>query len=150
MSNKVTLRREQTIVKAAQENNWKEVSRLLQQEQNNAERRDRYHHKRSFEENVSQKDSKKREQHEVIANSDLTPEEALIQKERSEAIKLAKEKALTQKERDIVEMIAEQNFSYKKTARQITIIYGKISDVTVKDHYLKALKKLEIVLSDYR
>lgn len=133
MSNKVTLRREQKIVKAAQENNWKEVSRLLQQEQNNAERRDRYHHKRSFEENVSQKDSKKREQHEVIANSDLTPEEALIQKER-----------------DIVEMIAEQNFSYKKTARQITIIYGKISDVTVKDHYLKALKKLEIVLSDYR
>lgn len=46
MSNKVKERREAKIAKAVEAENWKEVDRLLQQEQSNAERRDRYHHKK--------------------------------------------------------------------------------------------------------
>lgn len=47
MSNKVKERRERNIQKAVEAKNWNEVTRLLQQEQNNAERRDRYHHKKA-------------------------------------------------------------------------------------------------------
>lgn len=48
MSNKVKERREAKIAKAVEAENWKEVDRLLQQEQSNAERRDRYHHKKAL------------------------------------------------------------------------------------------------------
>lgn len=149
MSIKVFERREQKIEEAAKNNNWKEVSRLLQQEQNNAERRDRYHHKRSLEENVSRDGKKYRERHEIVASSDLTPEEALSLKELTQDIQNAKE-ALTILDRKIVEMVAEQGCSYKKTARYISEHYQKMSDVTVKSHYLKALRKLASLLEDYR
>lgn len=43
MSNKVQERRERKIKEAIKAKNWDEVTRLLQQEQSNAERRDRYH-----------------------------------------------------------------------------------------------------------
>lgn len=150
MSSKVQERRERKIAKAVEAKNWKTVNHLLQQEQSNAERRDRYHHKRSMEEHISRKDTKKLERHEFVASSDLTPEEALLQKERAEMIKSVKDKILTLRERDIVEMIAEEGCSYKATARYISEHYKKMSDVTVKSHYFKALEKLASLLEDYR
>lgn len=142
---KVKQRRKHKIDKAVKANDWNEVSRLLQQEQNNAERRDRYHHKQSLEESISRNDGKQRERLEMIASSDLTPEEALYQKEFHKA----KEK-LSLIDRVIVEMVAEQKASYSATARHISKCYKKMSDVTVKAHYVKALKKLAPLLKDYR
>lgn len=149
MSNKVTERRERKIEKAVETGNWKEVDRLLQQEQSNAERRDRYHHKRSLEENTSRNTGKQRERHEILASSDPNPEEALTLKELKQNIHKAKE-TLTPIDREIVEMVAEQGCSYKETSRYISEHYKKMSDVTVKSHYLKALKKLAPLLADYR
>ena len=149
MSNKVKERRDAKIAKAVEAKNWDEVSRLLQQEQSNAERRDRYHHKRSLEESVSRNEGKRRERYEVVASSDLNPEEALILEELRQAIREAKA-SLSEIDRKIVEMIAEQGSSYKETARYITEHYKKMSDVTVKFHYCKALKKLAPLLKAYR
>ena len=149
MSNKVKERRDAKIAKAVEAKNWDEVSRLLQQEQSNAERRDRYHHKRSLEESLSRNDGKRRERYEVVASSDLNPEEALIREELKQAIHKAKA-SLSAIDSKIVEMIAEQGSSYKETARYITEHYKKMSDVTVKSHYCKALKKLAPLLKAYR
>ena len=90
MSNKVKERRERKIEEAIKAKNWDEVTRLLQQEQSNAERRDRYHHKRSMEEYISRNDGKRRERYEVVASSDLNPEEALIREDLKQAIHKAK------------------------------------------------------------
>ena len=149
MSNKVQERRERKIKEAIKAKNWNEVTRLLQQEQSNAERRDRYHHKRSMEENIARNDGKRRERYEVVASSDLNPEEALIREELKQAIHKAKA-SLSAIDSKIVEMIAEQGSSYKETARYITEHYKKMSDVTVKSHYCKALKKLAPLLKAYR
>ena len=149
MSNKVKERRDAKIAKAVEAKNWDEVSRLLQQEQSNAERRDRYHHKRSLEESVSRNEGKRRERYEVVASSDLNPEEALILEELRQAIREAKA-SLSEIDHKIVEMIAEQGSSYKETARYVTEHYKKMSDVTVKSHYCKALKKLAPLLKAYR
>ena len=113
------------------------------------ERRDRYHHKRSMEEYISRNDGKRRERYEVVASSDLNPEEALIREELKQAIHKAKA-SLSEIDSKIVEMIAEQGSSYKETARYITEHYKKMSDVTVKFHYCKALKKLAPLLKAYR
>lgn len=149
MTKKTKESRMHKINKAVKANDWNEVSRLLQQEQNNAERRDRYYHKQSLDENVSYNDGKQRERYEMIASSDLTPEEALYQKELHKAKDKAKEK-LSLIDRVIVEMVAEQEASYSATARHISKCYKKMSDVTVKAHYVKALKKLASLLEDYR
>lgn len=149
MSNKVTERRERKIKKAVETGNWKEVDRLLQQEQSNAERRDRYHHKKSLEKNISRNYGKQRELHEIVASSDLNPKEALEKKELEQAVNKAKE-ILEPIDRGIVEMVAEQGCSYKVTARCISEHYKKMSDVTVKSHYLKAIRKLASLLEDYR
>lgn len=148
MSNKVKEHRDAKIAKAVEAKNWDEVSRLLQQEQSNAERRDRYHHKRSLEESVSRNEGKRRERYEVVASSDLNPEEALILEELRQAIREAKA-SLSEIDHKIVEMIAEQGSSYKETARYVTEHYKKMSDVTVKSHYCKALKKLAPLLKTY-
>lgn len=149
MSNKVKERRDAKIAKAVEAKNWDEVSHLLQQEQSNAERRDRYHHKRSLEESVSRNDGKRRERYDVVASSDLNPEEALILEELRQAIREAKA-SLSEIDSKIVEMVAEQGCSYKATARYINEHYKKMSDVTVKSHYFKALEKLASLLEDYR
>lgn len=149
MSNKVKERREAKIAKAVEAENWKEVDRLLQQEQYNAERRDRYHHKRSLEEHVSRNNGKQRERHDLIASPDLNPEEALIQKDLKQAIHKAKE-ILQPIDRKIVEMIIEQESSYVETAQYISEHYKYMTRVTVKNHYLKALKELAPLLEDYR
>ena len=148
MSNKVKERRERKIAKAAEAKDWKTVVHL-QQEQSNSERRDRYHQKRSMEESISRNDGKRRERYEVVASSDLNPEEALILEELRQAIREAKA-SLSAIDSKIVEMIAEQGSSYKETARYITEHYKKMSDVTVKSHYCKALKKLAPLLKAYR
>ena len=90
MSNKVKERRERKIAKAVEAKDWKTVVHLLQQEQSNSERRDRYHQKRSMEESISRNDGKRRERYEVVASSDLNPEEALILEELRQAIREAK------------------------------------------------------------
>ena len=149
MSNKVKERRERKIAKAVEAKDWKTVVHLLQQEQSNSERRDRYHQKRSMEESISRNDGKRRERYEVVASSDLNPEEALILEEIRQAIREAKP-SLSAIDSKIVEMIAEQGSSYKETARYITEHYKKMSDVTVKSHYCKALKKLAPLLKAYR
>lgn len=124
MSNKVKERRDAKIAKAVEAKNWDEVSRLLQQEQSNAERRDRYHHKRSLEESLSRNDGKRRERYEVVASSDLNPEEALILEELRQAIREAKA-SLSAIDSKIVEMVAEQGCSYKATARYVSEHYKK-------------------------
>ena len=149
MSQKVKERRERKIAKAAEAKDWKTVVHLLQQEQSNSERRDRYHQKRSMEESISRNDGKRRERYEVVASSDLNPEETLILEELRQAIREAKA-SLSAIDSKIVEMIAEQGSSYKETARYITEHYKKMSDVTVKSHYCKALKKLAPLLKAYR
>ncbi|WP_455442896.1 RNA polymerase sigma factor [Streptococcus parasanguinis] len=149
MSNKVQERRERKIAKAVEAKDWKTVVHLLQQEQSNAERRDRYHQKRSMEESISRNDGKRRERCEVVASSDLNPEEALILKELQRAIYEAKE-TLSVIDRKIVEMIAEHGSSYKETARYVSEHYKKMSDVAVKSHYFKSLGKLASLLEDYR
>ena len=149
MSNKVKERRERKIKEAIKAKNWDEVTRLLQQEQSNAERRDRYHHKRSMEEYISRNDGKRRERYEVVASSDLNPEEALALKELRQAIREAKA-SLSEIDSKIVEMVAEQGCSYKATARYISEHYKKMSDITVRSHYFKALEKLASLLEDYR
>lgn len=149
MSNKVNERRERNLQKAVEAENWTEVTRLLQQEENNAERRDRYHHKRSLEENTSRNTGKQRERYEILASSDPNPEEALTLKELKQNIHKAKE-TLVPIDRKIVEMVAEEGLSYRETARYISKYYKKMSDVTVKSHYLKALNNLAPLLNDYR
>ena len=126
MSNKVQERRERKIKEAIKAKNWDEVTRLLQQEQSNAERRDRYHNRRIKDETI-----------------------ASILEELRQAIREAKA-SLSEIDSKIVEMIAEQGSSYKETARYITEHYKKMSDVTVKSHYCKALKKLAPLLKAYR
>ncbi|AKI96390.1 Hypothetical protein RDF_1975 [Streptococcus agalactiae] len=149
MSNKVQERRERKIKEAIKAKNWDEVTRLLQQEQSNAERRDRYHNRRIKDETIASKNAKKSVRYDVIASSDLNPEEALILEELRQAIREAKA-SLSEIDSKIVEMIAEQGSSYKETARYITEHYKKMSDVTVKSHYCKALKKLAPLLKAYR
>ncbi|HGD9474645.1 TPA: RNA polymerase sigma factor [Streptococcus agalactiae] len=149
MSNKVQERRERKIKEAIKAKNWDEVTRLLQQEQSNAERRDRYHNRRIKNETIASKNAKKSVRYDVIASSDLNPEEALILEELRQAIREAKA-SLSEIDSKIVEMIAEQGSSYKETARYITEHYKKMSDVTVKSHYCKALKKLAPLLKAYR
>lgn len=146
---KVKERREYNIQIALKEGNWNRITHLLQQEQMNAERRDRYHHKRSLEENISRHDGKQRERHDLVACKTLTPEEALIERERNQAIREAKE-VLSPLDRKIVELVAEKGWSYKKTARYISENDKKMSDMTVKSHYLKAIKTLATLLDDYR
>ncbi|HEP1290485.1 TPA: RNA polymerase sigma factor [Streptococcus pyogenes] len=148
-SYKVKKRREAKIEEAVKANDWEEVSRLLQQEQSNAERRDRYHKKRSLEESTSRKDGKQRERHELVASPDLNPEENLTLKELKQDILKAKE-ILAPVDRKIVEMVAEHGLNYKKTARYISEHYKKMSDITVKSHYLKALRELAHLLEEYR
>lgn len=130
---------------AIEAKDWKTVKKLLQQEEKNAECLNRYHHRRILEKKGSRNDG----HHEVVASSNMNPEEALILKELKQDIQKAKE-TLSPIDRDIVEMVAEQELSFKKTARRITLLHKKISDVTVKAHYLKALKKLEALLSNHR
>lgn len=142
-------RRERKIKEAIKAKNWDEVTRLLQQEQSNAERRDRYHNRRIKDETIASKNAKKSVRYDVIASSDLNPEEALILEELRQAIREAKA-SLSEIDSKIVEMIAEQGSSYKETARYITEHYKKMSDVTVKSHYCKALKKLAPLLKAYR
>ena len=149
MSNKVKERREAKIAKAVEAENWKEVDRLLQQEQYNAERRDRYHHKRSLEENVSRNDGKQRERHDLVASCDLNPEEALELKDLKQAIHKAKE-VLHPIDREIVEMVVEQELRYVEIAQYISKHYKNMTRVTVKNHYLKALTELAPLLEDYR
>lgn len=149
MSNKVQERRERKIKEAIKAKNWDEVTRLLQQEQSNAERRDRYHNRRIKDETIASKNAKNSVRYDVIASSDLNPEEALILEELRQAIREAKA-SLSEIDSKIVEMIAEQGSSYKETARYITEHYKKMSDVTVKSHYCKALKKLAPLLKAYR
>ncbi|MGT2666453.1 RNA polymerase sigma factor [Streptococcus rifensis] len=148
MYKKVAERRERRIEEAAKASDWKEVTHLLEQEQRNAERRDRYHNKRSLEENIYLNNGKQRERHELVASSSLNPEEALTLKELKQDIQKAKE-TLSPIDRDIVEMIAEQRLSYRATARYISEHHQKMSDLTVKSRYLKALKKLTPLLADY-
>ncbi|MGV3408541.1 sigma-70 family RNA polymerase sigma factor, partial [Streptococcus agalactiae] len=131
MSNKVQERRERKIKEAIKAKNWDEVTRLLQQEQSNAERRDRCHNRRIKDETIASKNAKKSVRYDVIASSDLNPEEALILEELRQAIREAKA-SLSEIDSKIVEMIAEQGSSYKETARYITEHYKKMSDVTVK------------------
>ena len=102
-----------------------------------------------MEESISQNDGKRRERYEVVASSDLNPEEALILEELRQAIREAKA-SLSEIDSKIVEMVAEQGCSYKATARYISEHYKKMSDVTVKSHYFKALEKLASLLEDYR
>lgn len=102
-----------------------------------------------MEENIARNDGKRRERYEVVASSDLNPEEALILEELIQAIREAKA-SLSEIDSKIVEMIAEQGSSYKETARYVTEHYKKMSDVTVKSHYCKALKKLAPLLKTYR
>lgn len=90
MSNKVQERRERKIKEAIKAKNWDEVTRLLQQEQSNAERRDRYHNRRIKDETIASKNAKKSVRYDVIASSDLNPEEALILEELRQAIREAK------------------------------------------------------------
>lgn len=149
MSNKVNERREHKIKKAVETGNWKEVDRLLQQEQSNAERRDRYHQKRSLDRSISQNNDKQINRYDIIASSNLNPQEALEKKETEQAVNKAKE-ILDPIDREIVEMVAEQGYSYKETARYISEHYKKMSDVTVKSHYLKACRELASLLKDYR
>lgn len=149
MSNKVKERREAKIAKAVEAENWKEVDRLLQQEQSNAERRDRYHNRQIKDETIASKKSKKPVRYDTVSSPALNPEEALTLKELKQDIHRAK-KTLSPIDCKIVEMVAEQGCSYKETARYISKRYKKMSDVTVKSHYLKALRKLASLLKDYR
>ena len=98
---------------------------------------------------MTNKVHEQRDRYEIVASSDLNPEEALILKELKQAIHKAKE-TLSAIDRKIVEMIAEDGSSYKETSRYITKHYKKMSDVTVKSRYERALKKLAPLLEDYR
>ncbi len=79
----------------------------------------------------------------------MNPQEVLEKKETEQAVNKAKE-ILEPIDREIVEMVAEQGCSYKETDRCISEHYKKMSDVTVKSHYLKAIRKLAPLLEDYR
>ena len=94
---------------------------------------------------MTNKVHEQRDRYEIVASSDLNPEEALILKELKQAIHKAKE-TLSAIDRKIV----EDGSSYKETSRYITKQYKKMSDVTVKSRYERALKKLAPLLEDYR
>lgn len=140
---KVTDRREQMIEAAAANKDWDTVVRLLDQELNNAERRDRYHHKRSFEFNIS-KNGRRTELHDVVKDKAKNPEEVLITNELAFAIEDAK-KQLSPIDRQIFELKVEEGKSYSAIAR----IVG-ISDKTVKSHYIRAKTTLRFLLADYQ
>lgn len=148
MSKKIIQRRERKIQEAVQADDWSALDLLLQQELSNAERRDRYHNRRIKDGTIATKKAKQNVRFDTMPSTALSPEEALILKELK--LDIAKAKAsLTPLDRDIVEMIAEQGLSYRETARRISAIHGKVSDITVKNHYIKTCDKLASYLQEY-
>lgn len=145
-TNNVEERREQKIQDAVQNNNWSEVSRILDQPLKNLERRDRYHGKVSLDENTSRNNDKPRERHDIIASPVHTPEQTLLKKEVRSLIT----ENLSEKEQAILTAIVIEKLSYRKTAQLISEQFSPISDKTVKKTYDKIIAKLREVLKDFK
>ena len=143
MSTKIEKRRNRKIEEAAKKGYWDKVDKLLDQQLNNAERRDRAHNKKSLDMNIS-REQRKTGLYEVLTNSVNSAESISLEKELIFQCDNALQQ-LSQVERTIVlARTAEQPVSYAELSRQLNL-----SDKTVKSYFQKACKKLKSLLIDY-
>jgi|GEM_PF-730396 hypothetical protein len=140
---KVQQRRNKNINIAASKQDWKEVSRLLDQPLENLLRKDRDVHLSSLNHIVSG-GGRNTELVELIADNSSNPEEVLLMKERSEYLYRALQ-ALPKDDYIIVMGIILEG----KSALQLTKETNCKSHKTVQAHYKRALQLLKDELENY-
>lgn len=138
--NKVEKRREKSIQFFVIQNNWNEVSRLLNQPYENALRRDRIHHLLSLNERLS-KTKNARELGDNLIDPTLDPLYQLLQKEKYVLLYQALF-SLTRTHQQIVIGYVLEKKSYRQLAKEIGF-----SDKTIKQQLDFSMKMLKIFLN---
>lgn len=134
---KVAKRREDKIQIAVSEDNWEEVSRLLDQPFENSLRRDRHYQVKSLNFQISENTTT--EDLELVDYND--PLTILIQDELVKAIYKELETIDEVDKYILIRYVIEEE-SFAKISRTI-----KLSDKTVKRRYLKTVESLREALS---
>lgn len=139
LMSKVNENRNQKIQDASRNNNWKEVSRLLDQPLENSLRKDRQYKTVSMNNHISQNGSSK-EYGDNIADTNPNPLEHLIALESNKQLGEALSK-LSEQERQIILGYYVCDKSYSQLAKE----FG-ISDKTVKKRLESTLQKMKNML----
>lgn len=136
---KVNEKRNQKIQDASRNNNWEEVSRLLDQPLENSLRKDRQYKTVSMNNRISYNGSLK-EYGDNIADTNPNPLDYLITKENNQQLEEALSK-LSEQERQIVLGYYMFDKSYSNLAKDLGI-----SDKTVKKRLESTLQKMNNML----
>ncbi|MFC0722239.1 sigma-70 family RNA polymerase sigma factor [Enterococcus faecalis] len=136
---KVNEKRNQKIQDASRNNNWEEVSRLLDQPLENSLRKDRQYKTVSMNNRISYNGSLK-EYGDNIADTNPNPLDYLITKENNQQLEEALSK-LSEQERQIVLGYYVFDRSYSNLAKDLGI-----SDKTVKKRLESTLQKMNNML----
>lgn len=136
---KVNEKRNQKIQDASRNNNWEEVSRLLDQPLENSLRKDRQYKTVSMNNRISYNGSLK-EYGDNIADTNPNPLDYLITKENNQQLEEALSK-LSEQERQIVLGYYVFDKSYSNLAKDLGI-----SDKTVKKRLESTLQKMNNML----
>ena len=136
---KVNEKRNQKIQDASRNNNWEEVSRLLDQPLENSLRKDRQYKTVSMNNRISYNGSLK-EYGDNIADTNPNPLDYLITKENNQQLEEALSK-LSEQERQIVLGYYVFDKSYSNLAKDLSI-----SDKTVKKRLESTLQKMNNML----
>lgn len=136
--NKVAEKREENIEQAAKNDNWEEVSRLLDQPLANAERRDRAHGLLSLNKVLGKE--QQTEFVNFIPDKVMNPLDSLIKKE--DQINLnAILKNLNEVDQNIIRDHILKNKSFNKISKEIGL-----SDKTIKKRFTLALQSLKSLI----
>ena len=136
---KINEKRNQKIQDASRNNNWEEVSRLLDQPLENSLRKDRQYKTVSMNNHIGYNGSSK-EYGDNIADTDPNPLEYLIVQENNQQLEEALSK-LSEQERQIILGYHVFNKSYSNLAKELGI-----SDKTVKKRLESTLQKMKNML----
>lgn len=136
---KINEKRNQKIQDASRNNNWEEVSRLLDQPLENSLRKDRQYKTVSMNNHICYNGSSK-EYGDNIADTDPNPLEHLIVQENNQQLEEALSK-LSEQERQIILGYHVFNKSYSNLAKELGI-----SDKTVKKRLESTLQKMKNML----
>ena len=139
LMSKVNENRNQKIQEASRNNNWEEVSRLLDQAIGNSLRKDRQYKTVSMNNQMSYTGSLK-EYGDNIADTNPNPLDFLITKENNQRLEEALSK-LSEQERQIILGYHVFNKSYSNLAKELGI-----SDKTVKKRLESTLQKMKNML----
>lgn len=138
IKNKVDEKREEKIKQAVENNDWEEVSHLLNQPLANAERRDRAYGLLSLNKNMGK--GQPIEFGNFIPDKIMNPLDTLINREERPNVYDALQ-TLDDIDQQIIEDYVLENKSYSKIAKETGL-----SDKTVKKRLLLALKSLKTLL----